>query len=660
MLNFLNRQSPKAKIDGKRPFPIIQIFIRKSPTTYRITSRWLNNKSISKRLISMSTRFSKILYKYDNYYLIHDFKTNEQKITNDLREYSKDIYSKSDKDNKKNEDNPYKIFYSIKIFKFNIIISTVGIYAIHRNFDPGSTFLRDEIPGIKFRLGFNTFLHFLFSIILSIFTKDYIKEIFLSLEDFTIKNYDLILKKRLNLSKSIEIDLKPILSFFQLKNAYRLYGLVKDNRIHISKNYDYSKCLTYKEIKIVNEIEKKYGEKAKENFENKISLLNYIPILDFFNITSILNQPDIFELTRSANMNFVSKEFKFKKKKITHSNNIFKKVKKINKNNTYTFDTKIFCDTEVVKEQVVVNTPQTIYIEDARFKTFDRLSIVQTDEYILKESFSEDPNIFYYAENFPWLKKINNNEVSILEKMKIITLSDGIFCSVGLSSNYFTWLIEILPRIYASSNLSKKNKIYILGKKKKWHDEYLKLCNLNKEVKFLDPELSYEFVNTDIIITSIREISNDNAIKYLRNHLLKNKFQQNNDFQKVYVSRRRYLSHRYLINEIEVEKYLLAKGFKIIIPEKLTVHQQISIFKNAKVIIGPTGAWASNLIFCKQKPDVFIITPMDHLGIFFCYLSNISGCNFQWLGSLPLNQFKNDRIHNDHYLDLKILERLKI
>ena len=122
MLNFLNRQSPKAKIDGKRPFPIIQIFIRNSPTTYRITSRWLNNKSISKRLISVSTRFSKILYKYDNYYLIHDFKTNELKITNDLREYSKDIYSKSDEDNKKNEDNPYKIYYSIKVFKFNIII----------------------------------------------------------------------------------------------------------------------------------------------------------------------------------------------------------------------------------------------------------------------------------------------------------------------------------------------------------------------------------------------------------------------------------------------------------------------------------------------------------------------------------------------------------
>ena len=68
--------------------------------------------------------------------------------------------------------------------------------------------------------------------------------------------------------------------------------------------------------------------------------------------------------------------------------------------------------------------------------------------------------------------------------------------------------------------------------------------------------------------------------------------------------------HCQLINNDQIKKYLLKKGFKSIKVGKLDFLNQIALFNNAKIIIGPHGAAFTNLIFCKKKTKVIEIKPV--------------------------------------------------
>ena len=74
---------------------------------------------------------------------------------------------------------------------------------------------------------------------------------------------------------------------------------------------------------------------------------------------------------------------------------------------------------------------------------------------------------------------------------------------------------------------------------------------------------------------------------------------------KIYL--RRNSGARKVTNAIEIEKLLVANGFQVIEPEKLTFTQQIQLFNHAKQIIAPTGASLANGIFCKPQTKVAVL-----------------------------------------------------
>jgi capsular polysaccharide biosynthesis protein len=96
---------------------------------------------------------------------------------------------------------------------------------------------------------------------------------------------------------------------------------------------------------------------------------------------------------------------------------------------------------------------------------------------------------------------------------------------------------------------------------------------------------------------------------------------------------RRNSDIRRLTNGAELEKVLISRGYVIVEPEKLTFLEQVKLFANAKVIIGPTGAAMANAVFCKRGTHVAIliskckdlsykywVNMLDPLGIKFSYV----------------------------------------
>ncbi|HIS36116.1 TPA: glycosyltransferase family 61 protein [Candidatus Scatousia excrementigallinarum] len=67
--------------------------------------------------------------------------------------------------------------------------------------------------------------------------------------------------------------------------------------------------------------------------------------------------------------------------------------------------------------------------------------------------------------------------------------------------------------------------------------------------------------------------------------------------KKLYVSR---IGSRRIINENELIDYLRPYGFAIIVPEKLSLLEQIKLFANADIIVTPHGANATNVLYSKK------------------------------------------------------------
>ncbi|WP_077873290.1 glycosyltransferase family 61 protein [Escherichia coli] len=80
---------------------------------------------------------------------------------------------------------------------------------------------------------------------------------------------------------------------------------------------------------------------------------------------------------------------------------------------------------------------------------------------------------------------------------------------------------------------------------------------------------------------------------------------------KIYISRRK--SSRGPLNEFEVENELKELGFDILYAEDLDFAQQVSIFSNASILIGPHGAGLTNILFMPKNSTLIEIFNSEYI-----------------------------------------------
>ena len=72
---------------------------------------------------------------------------------------------------------------------------------------------------------------------------------------------------------------------------------------------------------------------------------------------------------------------------------------------------------------------------------------------------------------------------------------------------------------------------------------------------------------------------------------------------------RRNSGVRRLVNEDEIQAALVARGFQVIEPERLTVEEQVAAYSEASMVVGATGAAMANLIFCRPDCPIVVLMP---------------------------------------------------
>jgi hypothetical protein len=63
--------------------------------------------------------------------------------------------------------------------------------------------------------------------------------------------------------------------------------------------------------------------------------------------------------------------------------------------------------------------------------------------------------------------------------------------------------------------------------------------------------------------------------------------------------------HRRMTNEPELIELMLSYGVSVVVAGQMSLAQQINLFRNARVVIGPHGAGLTNIVFCRPGAVVY-------------------------------------------------------
>ena len=272
-----------------------------------------------------------------------------------------------------------------------------------------------------------------------------------------------------------------------------------------------------------------------------------------------------------------------------------------------------------------------------------------------------------YSNNNYCLTKLNNSNISFEE---------GILLSGNYSWNYFHLIFEILVKFEKIELLKLDKGIPI------FMDEvclkvpqFLELINLfnrdNREIIYLKKATRYlihslyyiscpnyvvpNFVNVNLI-TKHDVLFNSITIDFLRRKTLS--ICESKKYPKRIFLSRGGASNRRKFNEDEVFEALKKLDFKIIHSENYSIVEQVSIFNNAEIIVGGSGASFTNLLFCNSNCKVICLTNYKlNLSVFSTIASYLKIEMIYLIDESKDIKLLND-IHDSFEININHLEKL--
>tara|TARA_Y100001970_G_scaffold180874_1_gene220213 strand:- start:3619 stop:4728 length:1110 start_codon:yes stop_codon:yes gene_type:complete len=234
-------------------------------------------------------------------------------------------------------------------------------------------------------------------------------------------------------------------------------------------------------------------------------------------------------------------------------------------------------------------------------------------------------------------KVLSNGTNRMKKKIKgrVLSLLQG-----ASGNNYFHFMFDIVPKILLleKMNLLKQIDFYLVPNVENWQKKILsnfgilekQLLDSNK-FRHIEAEkiyaLDHPWYTRGIIQDEIANIPNW-IILSLREKFLdcSKKFPITD---KIFIDRSDSIyNHCKLINNKEIIDYLAKNDFKSYQISKLDFSEQIHLFKNAKIIIGPHGAAFTNIIFSNPGLKIVELIPRTHSSIKCEKFSNLLNFNY--------------------------------
>jgi len=204
------------------------------------------------------------------------------------------------------------------------------------------------------------------------------------------------------------------------------------------------------------------------------------------------------------------------------------------------------------------------------------------------------------------------------------------------SANYYHWLIDCLPSLYALKMFEQPINLLIPDTLTPKYRHILELC-LPSNLKIVTTSLYLDrWIQAENLIYSSRVTSlhlpslRPAHLNYLRSTLfdklgLPDKHEQKHN---IFISRKK-AERRQITNDAAVQKLLQDCGFQSYVLEEMSFEEQVRLFHSAKVVVAGHGAGLSNVLFSGQISvlELASITATPT----FALLTQLLGQNYDYL-----------------------------
>ena len=191
--------------------------------------------------------------------------------------------------------------------------------------------------------------------------------------------------------------------------------------------------------------------------------------------------------------------------------------------------------------------------------------------------------------------------------------------------NYWHWITTSLARLYMVQKINGfhcRNYFYIVNSLKNgFVRDSLARFGISPEQCIETPEGTGTLCDNLILPSKLYDVDND-AIRYLREFLRQ---PTSNSKRKIYISRD---ATRKILNESQVMEVLSKRGFEKVRCESISFSDQVSLFSDASVIVGPHGAGMTNILFAQDNAKVMEIRNRTYHGPCYYQLCDKLGFDY--------------------------------
>jgi hypothetical protein len=244
-----------------------------------------------------------------------------------------------------------------------------------------------------------------------------------------------------------------------------------------------------------------------------------------------------------------------------------------------------------------------------------------------------------------------------LPPIKYIAGKLAIISSVA-ADIYYHWMFDILPRFEILQRSGLVPDYYVVNGNTPFQRESLHLIGIPSH-RILSPTKSTHIEADELIVPSL-----PGAVYYASPTLqacdyLRATFLQKNGKRKphraLYITRADATDRR-VLNEAEILKEVIERGFEVVSLSKVPLSEQIQLFSEARIVVGPHGAGFTNAVFCQEGSILIEFMPEGRYIDSFERLARFVGLQHHSIVGTRSNPTYEGNY--DHTVDRAVLSKL--
>jgi hypothetical protein len=229
-----------------------------------------------------------------------------------------------------------------------------------------------------------------------------------------------------------------------------------------------------------------------------------------------------------------------------------------------------------------------------------------------------------------------------------------------MHQNYYHWMFDILPRFKILQRSGLVPDYYSINTETSFQRESLQVLGISSN-RILSPTKNTHIEADELIIPSLLgpvfSLSPQaQACQYLQSTFLRND-KTRKPHRKLYISRND-ANNRRVINETELRDEVLDKGFEVISLSGVSLLQQVELFSEAKIIMGPHGAGFTNAVFCQPGSVLIEFLPEGYNVDCFERLARLVGMEYHAIMGTAGDEQSAGIFSYDHNVDIAALTTL--